>query len=139
MNKTCTICKESKDPSCFFGHKDTSDKLRPDCKTCASLRNKQNRLKPQSRYTEYRYAATARGHDFNLTYEEFMTFWQQPCSYCGDGIETIGVDRVNSHIGYELSNCVACCKICNIMKLNLSQEQWFRQMNKILNYTGGIS
>lgn len=86
-----------------------------------------------SRYTR---GARRRGLEFNLTFEQFETFWQQPCSYCGDLIETIGLDRIDSFKGYELGNCTSCCSMCNLMKLDHSLEDWISKMESILRHLG---
>ena len=45
-----------------------------------------------------------------------------------------GIDRVDSDIGYEESNCVPCCSICNTMKMDHSQEKFLDHIKKILEY-----
>lgn len=92
---------------------------------------------PKGRFATYKSQARVRKLNFDLSYDEFMTFWQQPCSYCGDPIETIGIDRVNNTIGYKINNCVSCCFICNQMKMNFGIKEWEEQMKKILAYRLG--
>ncbi len=94
----------------------------------------------------------------SLSKEEWLSIVLQPCYYCGDidtrnGIMnsylkenniTItkeqmslynknmnGIDRVDNAIGYELSNCVPCCTICNRMKSNHQQEEFIQRSNRI--------
>lgn len=45
-----------------------------------------------------------------------MSFWQKPCRFCGDAIQTVGLDRIDNRKGYTVSNVVACCRTCNSMK-----------------------
>lgn len=99
--------------------------------------NQQKRT-PKGRYASYKHGAKARGLSFDLSFEEFCSFWQVDCSYCGDPIPTIGLDRVDSSKGYELGNVVSCCTMCNRMKLDHSFEQWQTHMIKALRFQGVI-
>ncbi len=86
----------------------------------------------QGRYSQYKRSAKKRGLPFELTEEQFASLWQKNCSYCGDPIETIGLDRINNTKGYVLDNVVPCCDTCNRMKLDLTQDNWLNHMRKIL-------
>jgi hypothetical protein len=85
------------------------------------------------RYAKYKSCAKDRDISFDISIEEFTTFWQTPCSYCGDSIETIGIDRVDSSLGYKINNIVSCCTICNRMKLDYTKEFFINHIQKILN------
>ena len=89
-------------------------------------------------YSVYKSGAKKRDLDFDLTFDQFMSFWQQDCSYCKRPIPTIGIDRVDSNIGYSLENCVSCCSICNCMKLDHSLEEWQTNMLMALKGMGVI-
>lgn len=43
----------------------------------------------------------------------------------------MGLDRVDSSKGYEESNIVPCCKVCNRIKWTLSQEEFIQHIHKI--------
>lgn len=88
----------------------------------------------KGRLLAYKKAAIKRNVEWLLSDEDFKSFWQQPCSYCGDKIETIGIDRVNNNEGYHLANCVSCCSTCNTMKMTLSKEEFVNKITKILIY-----
>ena len=64
--------------------------------------------------------AKSRGMSVTMTDEEIMSMTDLPCVYCGketeDAIRRNGIDRIDSSIGYDLSNCVPCCSICNKSK-----------------------
>lgn len=82
-------------------------------------------------FSNYKYNASRRGYAFCLTFDEFIFFWQKPCNYCSAQIETIGIDRVDNSIGYEIGNVVPCCKVCNRGKDTLSREEfigWCRRV-----------
>lgn len=93
----------------------------------------------QSRkFSSYKCGAKQRNLPFNLTKEEFLSFWQADCSYCGDWIATIGIDRIDSDLGYSLDNCVSCCSTCNRMKMDTDEEAWYSKMLTILKHQGVI-
>lgn len=111
----------------------------------------QNRAKPDSldlfngRYVAYRTRAKRGGLVFELTLAEFAGLVQQDCHYCdappamlprsrpavaGDPLVN-GVDRVDSARGYTSDNVVACCAICNRMKLDLAESVFLEQVRRI--------
>ena len=89
---------------------------------------------PAGKYSSYFRMAKVRNLDFELNFEDFMEMWQSKCFYCGDILETIGVDRVNNEKGYSKENCVACCMWCNRMKMDHSIEDFFIQVAKIYKF-----
>ena len=120
------------------------------CKTCGKVIEKNNgydtcsdckksdsyyNSTPAHKYSQYKNGAKKRNIPFDLTYEEFYTFWNKPCQYCGGEIKTVGIDRVDNTKGYILENCVPCCKTCNVMKLNHTTEFWISHIQKILEHT----
>lgn len=72
---------------------------------------------PKGRFMDYRRGAKQTDRPFELTFEQFLTFWQQPCIY-GCPIETVGLDRVDSSKGYTLDNLVPMCFGHNSLKSN---------------------
>jgi len=153
--KTCTKCKEEKDESCYYVK--TSGKqiggLYAHCKDCNSKKDKaynerckadpdkmkayKARTKNISyRINKYKKGAKERGFLWELTNEEAALFWQVPCEYCGITINGLGIDRVDSSIGYRLSNCVPCCTMCNRMKLNYDKDIWLEHIERIAKHQG---
>lgn len=91
------------------------------------------RLSPRQRFNDYRVqCAQSRGLGFYLTFEQFMTFWQRPCAYCGDAIATIGLDRIDNGACYGVANLRACCTRCNQMKRDDTVEAFLRRCQKIV-------
>lgn len=102
------------------------------CKVCYRHTQKTVvRLKPYRRESEAKRNAFKRGVDWTLSRDQFMTFWQSPCSYCGDGIDTIGLDRIDNQRGYTMDNVVPCCGRCNSMKSDLSRDQFVERCQRI--------
>ncbi len=91
--------------------------------------------KPRAKWIHFRGTALRKGLEFDLTLEGLLSdFWQKPCHYCGDPIETVGIDRVNSSLGYVPGNMVPCCSICNYMKLTSCREDFITKCKQITQY-----
>ena len=88
------------------------------------------------RYTSYKKGAESRDLEFNLTIDEFKTFWQVNCHYCNSKVETIGLDRVDNAQGYILQNIVPCCYKCNSMKMDSSYDDFVSSIIAIYNNLG---
>lgn len=102
-------------------------------------------------YYTYKHGAKSRNYSFNLTKEEFKTITSNNCHYCNKIPSQVknkqakkspfskdyiynGIDRKDNNIGYELSNCLPCCKTCNIMKTDMKYEDFIEHISKIYNY-----
>jgi hypothetical protein len=98
-------------------------------------RNRSYSKTPRSKYLRYKHSAKYTGRVFEFTEAEFIeTFWNKPCYYCGDFIDTVGVDRVDSTKGYSKDNCVSCCEDCNRMKMDRPVDAWLNKLSKILKH-----
>lgn len=103
-------------------------------------------LREQER--RYIYSAMKRSIPWHLTPREFEQIVKQPCTYCqaepreykarlkkGKGRQVSalmnGIDRIDSSKGYTLDNCIACCTMCNRMKLDLPIADFIKQCTKI--------
>lgn len=97
--------------------------------------------------TRYRKSAETRSLAFTLTDEEFFAIGTQDCTYCGTGPRKMaapktyygeyyftGLDRIQSDKGYTLDNVLPCCKDCNYMKQEDSNEQFAQQIVKIHDF-----
>lgn len=147
LTKICSRCNAEK-PTTEFG-KDAAlrDGLRHYCKSCLKAQNAayyaENQEKinaktqsPAGRFWSYKASAKQRNIAFKLSMDEFVAFWQKDCSYCGDHVPTIGLDRVDNNIGYEVDNVVSCCATCNTMKMDSSLVGWQTHMIKALQHMG---
>jgi len=103
-------------------------------------------------FSGYKSDAKRRGLEWNLTDEQFDAVVSQCCFYCGlepsnrnsvnrnggrknrlssgDFVYS-GIDRVNNNLGYHADNIVACCKICNKAKSNMSLSDFLEWINRI--------
>jgi hypothetical protein len=93
----------------------------------------------EGKYCSYKSSAASREISFDLTMEEFNNFWQAPCAYCGDEINTIGLDRIHNQNGYSMNNILSCCQICNQAKNKLSFDNWVGWIDRIARtYFGAL-
>lgn len=109
------------------------DKVRNDPARNAKYRESAKKYwsSKKGRYLNYKNSARELGREFTLTKEQFLSFWDKPCTYCGESIEGIGIDRIDNEIGYIIENCTSCCITCNNMKRTLTQEIFIKKCNQI--------
>ena len=136
----CPQCKEYERDFTASGN------ILPYCRRCYNKRQRkgngvyfdwgETRLGPI--YNKYKFDAKRKGREFRLSQEEFLIITKKKCFYCGadpsnEGIinsegdkarKYSGIDRVDNNKGYTKDNCVACCKICNWMKRNLTIDEF---------------
>ena len=95
----------------------------------------------QYAFSYYKKNAKKRGIEFSITRMEFLKFWQKPCFYCGDKIDTIGIDRINNSVGYNKDNVIPCCIRCNIAKNDDTMEKFLNRCKRIYmkHYNGCYS
>ena len=89
---------------------------------------------PAGKLSSYKRGAKQRGHEFRLTREQFESFWQKPCTYCGTDIETIGLDRMDSSKGYTMENVTPCCFGCNARKGDMLLSEWNEWLARIAGH-----
>lgn len=142
QEKQCVKCLEWKSIIEFSPSSKDSLRVHSFCKICSAERNKLHRqLHPdKAAFRKYKQSAKQRNLVFDLTLEDHFipgglyTFWQKSCYYCGEGIETVRLDRLDNTKGYILSNVVPCCRICNFMKLELTENQFMNHVLKIVKF-----
>ena len=146
MMKICSCCRVEKSLTDFGVNKNRKDGLQYYCKACVSIKDKKNkknnaekikvrrakaRQSIDGKYQIYKDAAKDRGMVFDLTKDEFETFWQKPCHYCDSPIKTIGIDRKDNSIGYTLDNCLSCCITCNRGKRESTYEEFIEYCKRM--------
>lgn len=120
-------------------------------KSCGCF-NDQRGLKSglNSVYKLYQKRAEKLKLEFSISFEIFENLCKGKCFYCNrepsnevkrttktKGTRSFvynGIDRVENVKGYTEKNVVSCCKMCNLMKKDMSTDEWFKQMKKILQY-----
>lgn len=86
---------------------------------------------PRAAFRVYKHSAKAKGLEFALDLSFFESNFKAPCHYCGEGIETIGLDRVENGVGYTEANIVPCCSQCNYAKKNYTQESFISMCKRV--------
>jgi hypothetical protein len=148
IKKNCLTAKISPTRSCgcsrIEGWKIGADKQKGIARPKMQKPNGESIL--NTAYNSYKNSAIKRKLTFNLSIEEFKSLTSKNCSYCHDAPsekkkkrdftnrKMNGIDRIDSSIGYEPTNSVPCCKVCNYMKQSLSLEQMHLHMLKIFNH-----
>ena len=86
--------------------------------------------------------AKRRKKDIALTNTQIFDLIIKPCTYCNRDPEFPkrhnGIDRVDNDIGYELSNCLPCCWICNRAKGNMTVAEFRAWMSDAYTHSFSI-
>lgn len=100
-------------------------------------------------FSTYKHSAKIRGLSFDLSFDFFKNTISKRCTYCGGegtnrrkvtkanegfNLDYNGIDRVDNTVGYEKTNCVPSCFICNRAKKDLSKEDWELYIKRIINF-----
>ena len=89
---------------------------------------------PKGRLNSTKSSAKTRNIEYLLTDDEAMLLLTSVCFYCGEQEQQIGIDRLNSDIGYQKDNCVSCCSMCNRMKQIYTDAEFIARCKKISQY-----
>lgn len=99
-------------------------------------------------FSRYKACSKYRRIAFFLNKEDFINIIFKSCHYCGGqskvntcitkncdcAYKTVGVDRLNSDLPYDINNCVPCCSLCNSGKLKMTEHEFISHAHKIYNY-----
>lgn len=83
--------------------------------------------------SNYKRHAIEKGYNFSLSLNQFNTLLLGNCHYCNKS-QAMGIDRRNNSLGYQISNVVSCCKVCNYMKNTLKYEEFIIHIVKIIEH-----
>ena len=93
----------------------------------------------------YKNGAKARGYEWKLSNTYAKELITKECFYCGakfsnewDGFRYNGIDRIDNGVGYEPSNVVPCCKICNVSKHDLKQKDFIVWARSVAEHTKNL-
>jgi 5-methylcytosine-specific restriction endonuclease McrA len=99
----------------------------------------------RSRWSILKSRSKKRRNKFDLEYETFKKLALGSCYYCGacgsnacmfhgKSLPHCGIDRIDSSKGYEESNIVSCCRVCNTAKLNMNVDDFRKWVRKIYSH-----
>lgn len=100
----------------------------------------------------YKRHAERRGFVWNLSRDQVRGMLATPCHYCGTEPKNKkvtknsdkpflynGIDRVDNSLGYETSNVVPCCAVCNRAKGALTTQEfhaWIKRVDAMASQWG---
>ncbi|KKL92938.1 hypothetical protein LCGC14_1879680 [marine sediment metagenome] len=107
-------------------------------KRLSAKQNRRNRSEYNKRYRrtligqfkQYKDNAKTRGHEFDLSFDEFQEIVTSWCYYCGED-PPVGVDRFDNAFGYRYDNVVPCCANCNYMKRHRTTDDFIAHVKRI--------
>ena len=99
----------------------------------------------------YKFQANKRKFPFELTKDEFRILTKKKCFYCGAEPAQIhknrfckgdyiynGVDRKVNTLGYTIENSVPCCGTCNVMKMEMSVDEFISACQSVIAHQSRI-
>lgn len=89
---------------------------------------------PQSRFARLRVSARKRDLPFALTWDDFESLCDLPCSYCGGPVERFGagLDRIDNSKGYDRTNVLPSCGVCNQVRRGLFTDAEMRELGSVI-------
>lgn len=123
------------------------------CRACMgrARKGKKDQAAFSRLYARYKYKATKRKRQWNLTKTVFRTLTKMNCYYCGsppaqiqkpdrkqehvgDDYVYTGIDRVDNTRGYEQDNVLPCCGKCNFGKHNLTSQEYIEHCKAVAKH-----
>jgi hypothetical protein len=96
----------------------------------------------EGKYKSFVLSVNKGKYDISMTKDEIMNMTDMPCVYCGheteDKVYRNGIDRLDSFIGYQIDNCVPCCRECNFMKGQVDPRTFIERVRQISMHNGGV-
>jgi hypothetical protein len=133
----CNIMKKDMDVGSFIRKcceiYDYNFHLSEDLERLSYHKNRKLSNKTNPSFYKYMSNAENRNIKFLLQKQEFDDILSYDCYYCGK--DSKGIDRRDNNIGYEIDNCVACCKYCNHIKKELDYDVLLEHISKIEQHT----
>lgn len=135
--KKCPKCQQEKLLTEFYKNKGKSDGLQAYCKKCwESYQCSTFHM----RYDRWKANAKHRGIEFTVTEPE-LEMTPKICYYTGvdltiksKEVNTISLDRLDNSKGYIPGNVVFCCEHINVMKSNLTHDQFVLLCQMVVNH-----
>jgi len=126
----------------------TNHLLREGLHSCGCLKSYKDSSPTTYLFGSYKGKAKKVQREFILTKEQFAGLIISNCFYCGRAPQQRltsvlpthsefrynGIDRIDSSRGYTQDNVVPCCKTCNEMKSDRSQQEFLEQIRTIFHF-----
>lgn len=145
INQECRKCKILKPLTGFYNHPKMKWGKDSSCIPCRKKYSnspyfyklqKEYRKTPKGLFVELKKNAKKAGRELTITQTQFLEIRKLPCHYCNLPLPETApcMDRKDSLIGYTFENCLPCCGTCNIMKSDLTIEEFFEKVKQIYNF-----
>lgn len=137
--RVCNRCTSKKSITCFpkaTGKSRITPCRRRICSACIA-RKRYNPAKRAVKAKIYakthvsecvlRYCRNAdkrRGHEHDLSLEFVRDLLSKPCSYCGDTLLRMTLDRIENKLGHTRKNVVPACVRCNYARRDMPYQAW---------------
>lgn len=93
----------------------------------------ENNVSHGENYSGYKYRAKQRNLPFELTYNDYNSLLDNSICYLCGYSSNLGLDRLNSDLGYNIQNVKPCCTVCNRLKSNFPLEHFLNHLKLIIN------
>lgn len=121
--KSCKRCGEFKKLD-NFSKLPNPPYLRSECKRC-------HNFKPARSFSFYKDKAQREKVLFNINMEEFISFWNKDCFYCGASVKKIRIELIDLEKGFVDNNIVSCCMQCRKLKNDFKHAEFINLCLKI--------
>lgn len=125
--KTCAKCGKQHYANAFYKELNPSKPY----KICSFCRERGAPESFDKMYTRMVSGAVSRGLMVTISKSDYIMLVKYPCFYCGDPNMTLGLDRLDSGLGYIAGNVVSCCSVCNRMKNAFSVEDFLNRIVRV--------
>lgn len=84
-------------------------------------------------YSSLKKRAAAKGHTVEISREEHDDVVTKPCAFCGS-TERVGVDRIDSALGYVPGNVQPLCWDCNRAKSSRDDDEFLAWVTRVYQH-----
>jgi hypothetical protein len=115
-HRTCTVCEIVKPIDEYSVSSKGAVRCR--CKMCEINKSHAHKRTLGGQFSDSKAIAKRRGILFSIPRKDYYALRAQSCHYCGFPLAPtgVGLDRLDSSLGYTLDNVVPCCDDCNRCK-----------------------
>ena len=102
--------------------------------------NEKRKQDVEYKLSYYKNRAKEKEYEWSISDEYALQLFSESCFYCDEfNVYNInGIDRVDNKKGYIENNAVSCCTICNMIKCEMSIDDFLNKVEHILTFHGFI-
>jgi hypothetical protein len=109
------------------------------CRDCRNkeFKNWSRRNDSFQRFRFYEWRSKKVGRAFEIDLDYFKQLIENgSCFYCGSTEVRLGLDRIDSSVGYTKENILPCCRRCNVAKNDMPIKDFLELCRKIAKLHG---